>query len=181
MRATNEAVLMIEPRPRACMCGSAALQHRYTEVRFTSCTRRHASRPVTRIESSSGGEMPALLNATSTEPYVSLAAANSASTPSGSVTSVRTNSPPSSAATSGPAGVGDAGPQDHPAELGRALRPALLVEVGDHHVGALGGEPAGRRQPDPRAPTRDHRDPAFDPALSFHHWYVPCFLCSSVT
>jgi hypothetical protein len=46
----------------------AALQHRYTEVRLTSWTRFHASRPVSRMESSSGGEMPALLKAMSTEP-----------------------------------------------------------------------------------------------------------------
>ena len=56
MRATNDAVLMIEPRPRACMCGIAALQRSRPTVRFTSCTRRQASRPVVRIESSSGGE-----------------------------------------------------------------------------------------------------------------------------
>jgi hypothetical protein len=44
------------------------LQHRYTDVRLTSCTRRHASSVVVRIESSSGGEMPALLKSTSTPP-----------------------------------------------------------------------------------------------------------------
>src|SRR5215218_7013916 len=102
MRATNDAVLMIEPRPRACMCGIAALQHRYTDVRFTSCTRRHASSPVVRIESSSGGEMPALLNAMSSPPNVSTAAWNSASTCSGEVTSTRTNSPPTSSAAALP-------------------------------------------------------------------------------
>ena len=66
--ATNDAVLMIDPRPCSSMYGSAALQHRYTLVRLTSWTRRQASRPVVRIESSSGGEMPALLKATSTLP-----------------------------------------------------------------------------------------------------------------
>ena len=40
-------------------------------MRFTSCTRSHAVSPVSRIESSSGGEIPALLNAMSTEPYAS--------------------------------------------------------------------------------------------------------------
>jgi hypothetical protein len=50
------------------MYGNTARQHRYTDVRFTSCTRRQASSPVVRIESSSGGEIPALLNATSTVP-----------------------------------------------------------------------------------------------------------------
>ena len=66
--ATNDAVLMIEPLPCSSMYGNAALQQRKTLVRLTSCTRRQASRSVSRIESSSGGEMPALLNAMSTEP-----------------------------------------------------------------------------------------------------------------
>src|SRR4051794_37490729 len=74
------------------------LQHRYTEVRLTSCTRRQASSSVSRIESSSGGEMPALLNSTSSPPNRSIAAAYIAWTSSGSVTSARTNSPPTSSA-----------------------------------------------------------------------------------
>jgi hypothetical protein len=37
-------------------------------VRLTSWTFFQASRPVVRMESSSGGEMPALLKAMSTEP-----------------------------------------------------------------------------------------------------------------
>ena len=65
MVATNEAVLMIDPLPWRCMYGITALHPRKTEVRFTSWTKRHASSPVTRIESSSGGEMPALWNAMS--------------------------------------------------------------------------------------------------------------------
>ncbi len=56
------------PLPCARMYPIASLQHRYTDVRLTSWTRRQASSEVSRIESSSGGEMPALLNATSTEP-----------------------------------------------------------------------------------------------------------------
>ena len=88
--ATNDAVLMIEPRPARRMWGMACLQHRKTEVRLTSCTRRHTSRSVSRIESSSGGEMPALLNATSTAPYVSAAARNRPSTWSSTVTSTGT-------------------------------------------------------------------------------------------
>jgi hypothetical protein len=60
---------MIDPRPCERMYGMTYLQHRYTLVRFTSCTRRQASRPVDRMESSSGGEMPALLKAMSTDPY----------------------------------------------------------------------------------------------------------------
>ena len=59
---------MIDPRRCSSMNGRAALQHRYTLVRFTSWTRRQASRSVSRMEPSSGGEMPALLNATSTAP-----------------------------------------------------------------------------------------------------------------
>src|SRR6476469_5116809 len=51
--ATNDAVLMIEPLPCSSMYGSAALQHRYTDVRLTSWTRRQASSSVSRIESSS--------------------------------------------------------------------------------------------------------------------------------
>ena len=59
---------MTEPPPRACRCGMPYLQHRYTEVRLTSWTRCHDARSVARIESSSGGEMPALLNSTSIPP-----------------------------------------------------------------------------------------------------------------
>jgi hypothetical protein len=50
------------------MCGIAYLQQKKTEVVLTLRTRSQASRPVTRIESSSGGEMPALLKAMSTRP-----------------------------------------------------------------------------------------------------------------
>ncbi len=68
IRATKDAVLMMEPLPWRRMYGMAALQHRYTDVRLTSWTRFQASRPVSRMESSSGGEMPALLKAMSTLP-----------------------------------------------------------------------------------------------------------------
>ena len=102
IRATNEAVLMIEPLPRACMCGIAALQQRYTEVRLTSCTRRQASSPVVRIESSSGGEMPALLKQTSRPPKRSTAVAYIAWTSAASVTSARTYSPSISSASAVP-------------------------------------------------------------------------------
>src|SRR3569833_4417283 len=90
---------MIAPRPCACMYGMTYLQHRYTLVRLTSCTRRHASRPVDRIESSSGGEMPAVLKAMSTEPYACWAKEYIPRTSSSSVTAARTNSPPTSSAT----------------------------------------------------------------------------------
>src|SRR3979409_2302951 len=93
---------MIEPLPCFCMCGIAYLQHRYTEVRFTCCTRCQASRPVVRIESSSGGEIPALLNATSSEPYWSTAVWNSAWTWASSETSVCTNRPLTSSAAALP-------------------------------------------------------------------------------
>ena len=128
--ATKEAVLMIEPLPRACMCGIACLQHRYTDVRLTSCTRRHASRPVTRIESSSGGEMPALLKAMSRPPYAVTALVNNASTCASSVTSTWTNVPPTSSAAAWPV--------------------AASMSAHDH-VRALGGEAARGRQPDAAA------------------------------
>ena len=85
------------------MYGRAALQQRYTEVRLTSCTRRHASRSVSRIESSSGGLIPALLNAMSSLPYFSTAVAKSRSTSSLLATSVCTYVPPTSAASASPA------------------------------------------------------------------------------
>jgi hypothetical protein len=55
------------------------------------------------MESSSGGEMPALLNATSSDPYASNAAAKAAPTSASAVTSACTNSPPVSAAAFSPA------------------------------------------------------------------------------
>ena len=70
---------------------------------MTSWTRRQASRPVSRIESSSGGEMPALLNATSTEPKVVCAVRKAAATSASDVTSACTNRPPVSAAAFSPA------------------------------------------------------------------------------
>src|ERR1700722_12566110 len=103
MTATNEAVLMIEPLPCRCMYGIASLQQRKTEVRLTSCTRRQASRPVVRIESSSAGEMPALLKATSTEPNASWAAAKARATSAASLTSALTNRPPICSAAAWPA------------------------------------------------------------------------------
>ncbi len=66
--ATNDAVLMIDPLPAGTMCRNAARQHRYTDFRLMSWTRCHAGSSVFSIRSSSGGEMPALLNAMSTQP-----------------------------------------------------------------------------------------------------------------
>src|SRR6266700_2882436 len=103
MTATNDAVLITAPLPWRCMYGITCLQHRYTEVRLTSWTRRQASRPVSRIESSSGGEMPALLNATSTEPKASCAVRKAAATSVSDVTSACTYRPPVSAAAFSPA------------------------------------------------------------------------------
>src|SRR3954453_22325690 len=102
MTATNDAVLITDPAPRSSRCAMPYLQHRYTEVRFTSCTRRQASSSVSRIESSSGGEMPALLNSTSSPPKRSIAAAYMPCTSSASVTPERTNSPPISSASAVP-------------------------------------------------------------------------------
>src|SRR5512135_31710 len=76
-----------------------SLQQRYTDVRLTLCTRSQASIPVTRIESSSGGEMPALWNETSIEPYISCAVRNIRATSAASVTSACTAMPPTSSAT----------------------------------------------------------------------------------
>ncbi len=106
--ATNEAMLMIDPPgwPAAtwrCMCGITYLQHRYTEVRFTSCTRRHASMPVVRMESSSGGEIPALCTAMCTPPLLSTVVWYRSRTASSLVTSTCTNWPPTSSAASLPA------------------------------------------------------------------------------
>lgn len=75
------------------------------------------------MESSSGGEIPALLNATSTLPWVSNAAANSASTCSGSVTSVLTKIPPVSSAAALPR-VSSTSPQTTWAPSEASLRTA---------------------------------------------------------
>src|SRR4051812_6216479 len=60
------------------------LQQRNTLFRFTSCTRCQASRPVSSTDTSSGGEMPALLKSTSmrpnasrVRPYISITASSS--------------------------------------------------------------------------------------------------------
>ena len=62
------------------MCRSAARHDRYTDFRLTSCTFCQAGSSVVSIRSSSGGEMPALLKAMSTDPYVSAALSNRLST-----------------------------------------------------------------------------------------------------
>lgn len=66
--ATNDAVLMIDPLPTGTMWRRAARQHRYTLLRLTSWTRCQAGSSVFSMRSSSGGEIPALLNAMSTAP-----------------------------------------------------------------------------------------------------------------
>ena len=101
--ATNEAVLMMDPLCCATMCLSAAREHRYTLFRFTSCTRSHAGSSVVSMESSSGGEIPALLNAMSRPPYTSTAAAYIAWTSCSCVTSARTNRPSTAEAAALPA------------------------------------------------------------------------------
>src|SRR6266704_692073 len=103
MTATNDAVLITDPLPCRCMYGITCLQHRYTEVRLTSWTRRQASRPVVSTESSSGGEMPALLNATSTRPCRAVTDSYICCTSSSLDTSAAMNMPSVSAATALPA------------------------------------------------------------------------------
>ena len=66
--ATNDAVLITEPPPASSRCGMPCLQQRNTDLRFTSCTRCQASSDVSSTETSSGGEMPALLKSTSIRP-----------------------------------------------------------------------------------------------------------------
>src|SRR6478752_4367503 len=96
--ATTDAVLMIDPFLAGTICRSAARHDRYTDLRLMSCTFCHAGSSVVSITSSSGGEMPALLNAMSTDPYVSAAVSNNASTADWSETSTGTNNPSSSSA-----------------------------------------------------------------------------------
>ena len=107
--------------------------------------------PVSRMESSSGGEMPALLNATSTEPYVVVGGREHR------LDLVR---------------VRDVAVHVEPAELVGDVRAARVVHVADHHVGALGGEPASRRQPDPAAATGDHGGPPGQPTLGHASSFV---------
>src|SRR6266545_1245656 len=102
INATKLAVLMIEPLPWRSMCGIAYLQHRYTLVRLTRLTRSQASSPVSRIEPSSGGDMPALLNATSNRPYRWATPSNSARTDASSDTSQPMYSPPTCSAAAFP-------------------------------------------------------------------------------
>lgn len=103
IRATKDAVLMIEPRPCLRICFNAACEHRYTEVRLISCTFRQTSIPVSVMEASSVGDTPALLKAASTLPKVAAAVSKRFSTAAGSVTSVATNSPPTASAAAAPA------------------------------------------------------------------------------
>jgi hypothetical protein len=74
-----------------------------------SCTFCHAGSSVVSMTSSSGGEMPALLNAMSTDPYVSAAVSNTLLTAASSETSTGTNNPSSSSAAALPA-VGSMSP-----------------------------------------------------------------------
>jgi hypothetical protein len=87
MTATNDAVLMTEPPPLSSRWGMPCLQHRKTDLRLTSCTRCHASSDVSSTETSSGGEMPALLNSTSMRPVLATRALVDAAHRSSSVTS----------------------------------------------------------------------------------------------
>src|SRR6266498_4288700 len=105
MTATKDAVLMMDPLPCLRMCGSTYLQQKYTEVRLTFCTLSHTSMPVSRMESSSGGEIPALLKAMSTRPWSATTRSNMASTACSSVTSQVMAAPPVSLASASMASV----------------------------------------------------------------------------
>ena len=73
--ATKDAVLITDPPPASSRCGMPCLQQRNTDLRFTSCTRCQASSEVSSTDTSSGGEMPALLKRTSMWPNSSRARA----------------------------------------------------------------------------------------------------------
>ncbi len=128
---------MIDPDCCFTMCRSAAREHRYTDLRFTSCTFCQAGSSVVSIESSSGGEMPALLNAISTEPYFSAAVSKRWFTSASSVTSTFTK---------------------QPAELIRDRLAGVCVEVADHDRRALGGEPPRGGEADAARAAGDDRD-----------------------
>ena len=49
-------------------------------------------------------------------------------------------------------------PEPSAAPLGRAWRAAVRLDVGHHHLHALGGEALGEREPDPARRAGDHRD-----------------------
>ena len=124
------------------MYGMTCLQHRYTDRRFTSCTRCHISVDVVRIESSSGGEMPALWNDTSIAPYA--------------------------IEHGGERGLhvgfrSDVGADEQTVDRGRGGLSGRFVDVDGDHVRALGGQTVGGRQPDPAPGTGDHRDPVTQP------------------
>src|SRR5215207_3270809 len=92
----------MDPPPRSSKYGIPYLQHRKTLLRFTSCTCCQASSSVSRIESSSGGEMPALLKSTSSPPKRSEASLYIPCTSSGFVTSAWMYRPSISLAVSSP-------------------------------------------------------------------------------
>src|SRR5215471_12677641 len=124
---------MMEPLPCRCMCGSTYLQHRYTEVRLTSWTRRQASSPVVRMVSSSGGEMPALLNATSIRPCRSTTPSNRALTCSSLATSATTKSPPVSLAAA-------EGARIVAVDIDEAAATAAAKETGESETAASTGD-----------------------------------------
>src|SRR4051794_36913580 len=111
MTATNEAVLMTDPPPDSSKCGIPCLQHRNTDSRLTRCTRCQASSDVSSTETSSSGEMPALLKRTWIAPYSSRTRAYIARTASSSVTSqASARSPTPSSRRSTPATVAPSAP-----------------------------------------------------------------------
>src|SRR3954453_20244164 len=97
--ATNDAVLITLPPPDSSRCGMPCLQQRNTLFRFTSCTRCQASRLVSSTDTSSGGEMPALLKSTSMRPNASRVRAYISITASSSVTSAAIDMRPGAPST----------------------------------------------------------------------------------
>ena len=78
---------MTEPPPVSSRCGIPCLQQKKTDLTLTSWTRSQTSLDVSSTDASSGGEMPALLNSTSTDSYSARTASNMPRTASSSATS----------------------------------------------------------------------------------------------
>src|SRR5215469_17055145 len=70
-----EAVLTIDPRPCACICGNSCLMHSHTPLRLTAIMRSNASSDHSAVflptASTCQPAIPALLKAQSSRPYVS--------------------------------------------------------------------------------------------------------------
>ena len=113
---------------------------------------------MSRIESSSVGEIPALWNEMSMPPYASTAAANIAST---SVLGCDVDS------------------HEQPVDFLRDGASGGLVDVGAHDAGTVGGEAARAREADAAAGAGDDRDLAVEPVR--HSRSKPRYRSQSVT